>query len=122
MLGHAVGINAKARLSLRLSLKAGPNVHAGGIEPYEKRLPIRVGTLHEAKRAVEKFLVNRFHALLGEGARVLAALLAPLAEARLLASRFRESRLASQYAPGPKAHPEFQILGIVRMLGLVLCI
>ena len=63
VLHHAVGIEAQPRLSLRLLLQVGEDVHAGRVPPAEERLAVRVGLLDELQARVEELLVHRLHAL-----------------------------------------------------------
>ena len=58
----------------------GPDVHAGRIEPHEERLRVADCASMNSVRGLEKLLVDRLHALLGEWPGVLAFLLAPGAE------------------------------------------
>ena len=92
MLHHAVRIDAEPGLALRLRLEPGPDVHAARIEPDEERLLVAVGAVDEVDRGLEEFLVDRLHALLGERPGVLAFLLAPRAEARIVARRVGRGR------------------------------
>src|ERR1700742_4661933 len=87
MLDHAVWVDAKAGLALRFSLEAGPDVHPARIEPHEERLFVAIGAIDETHRRIEKFFVDRLHALLGERPGVLASLLAPCAETGIVARR-----------------------------------
>ena len=98
----------------------GPDVHAAGVGPHEERLPVAVGAVDEVERGGEKFLVHRLHALLGERAGVLALLLAPLAEARILARRVGGLRDAFQHAARAVLRLEGRILRIVDVLRLLL--
>ena len=65
----------------------GPDVHAGRIEPHKERLAVADGAVDEFRRGLEELLVDRLHALLGERPGVLAFLLAPGAEARIVTRR-----------------------------------
>src|SRR5262249_14126665 len=100
----------------------GPDMHAGRIEPREERLLVPVRAIDEVERGVEKLLVYGLHAFLGERAGIGAALLAPLAEARVLPRCFCDGRGASQHPARAEAQPELRTLRIVRMLGLILSI
>ena len=94
MLHHAVGIDAEPGLALGRGLEAGPDVHAGRIEPDEERLLVPVCAVDEVERGLEEFLVDRLHALLGERPGILAFLLAPWAEARVVTGRVGGGREA----------------------------
>jgi hypothetical protein len=95
-------------------------VHAGGIEPGEERLFVPVCPVDEVEGGAEKFLVRRLHGFFGERAGIGAALLAPLAETRILARRIGDGCRAAQDAPRSEAQLELHILRIVGVLGLVL--
>jgi hypothetical protein len=106
MLDHAVRIDAQPRLSLRGRLEVGPDVHTGRIEPHEERLAVAHGAVDEFRRGLEKLLVDRLHALLGERAGVLAFLLAPGAEARIVARRIGGGGDAFENAARTELRPE----------------
>jgi hypothetical protein len=59
-------------------------MHAAGIEPREEGLLLLVRTVDKVERGLQKLVVDGFHAFLGERASVIAALLPPLAEPRIL--------------------------------------
>ena len=120
VLHHTVRIKAEFGLPLRLGLKPGPDVHTGRIEPGEERLLVAVRAVDEVKRGAEKFLVHCLHAFLGEWAGIGAALLAPLAETRILARRIGNGRRAAKDAARTETQLELSILRIVGVLGLVL--
>src|SRR6202043_514384 len=105
VLHHAVRIYAEPGLSLRLGLEPGPDMHAARIEPDEERLLVPVRTADEVDRGPEELLVDRLHALLGERAGVLAFLLAPRPEARVVARRVGRGRDALENAARPEARP-----------------
>ena len=120
MLHHAVGIDAEPGLALRLRLEPRPDVHAARIEPDEERLLVPVRAVDEVDRGFEEFLVDRLHALLGERSGVLAFLLAPGAEARIVARRVGRGRNAFHDAARTELRLEGGILRIVGVLRLVL--
>ena len=64
-----------------------------------------VRAVDEVERGAEKLLVDRLHALLGERPGVLALLLAPGAEARVLAGRLRIGRDAFHHAARAEIAP-----------------
>ena len=68
---HAVGVEAVTRFALPLGRQASPHVHAGGVEPDEKRLVGFDCLVHEAHCGVGKFLVDDLHALAGQRAGIL---------------------------------------------------
>src|SRR4029079_12703567 len=112
VLHHAVGIDAKASLFLRLRLEAGPDMHAARIEPGEEGLLLLVGAIDEVQRGVEKLLIHRLHALLVERAGILAILLTPFAEARVLPGCFSGGGNAPHHAARTEFESELGVLGI----------
>jgi hypothetical protein len=120
VLHHAVGIDAEPGLALGRGLETGPDVHAGRIEPDEERLAVADGAIDEVGRGLQKLLVDRLHALLGERAGVLAFLLAPGAEARIIAGRVGCGRDAFEDATRAELCLEIWALRIVGILGLLL--
>ena len=69
----------------------------------------------------EHFLVDRLHPLLRQRAGVLAALLAPLAEAAVVGKRaLGVSRVAVEHAARAELLLELRVLRIVGVLGLLL--
>src|SRR5262249_40354274 len=91
-----------------------------GVEPDEEGLLVLDGAIDEIRRRRQELLVDRLHALLGERAGIDASLLAPGAEARVVAWRVGLRRHAFQHAARAELGGEAGILGIVRMLRLVL--
>ena len=79
-----------------------------------------MGAVDEVERGFEEFLVDRLHALLGQRPGVLAFLLAPRAEARVLAGRLGVGRHAFQDAARAELRLELWVLRIVRVLRLFL--
>src|SRR6516165_5663757 len=120
MLHHPVRIDAEPGLSLRRWLEMGPNVHAGRIEPDEERLAVADGAVDEFHRGLQELLVDCLHAFLGERASVVAFLLAPGAEAWIVARRVGGGRDALENAARTELRPKVGILGIVGILGLLL--
>ena len=120
MLHHAVGIDAETGLALGFGLETRPDVHAARIEPDEERLLVAICAVDEIGRGAKEFLVDRLHALLGERPGVLAFLLAPGAETRIVAWRVGRGRNALHDAARAELRLEGRILRIVRMLRLVL--
>jgi hypothetical protein len=120
VLHHAVRIDAESGLALGLGLEPRPDVHASRVEPHEERLAVPDGAVDEFGRGLQKLLVDRLHAFLGERPGVLAFLLAPGAEARIVARRVGRGRDALQNAARTELRSESRILGIVRVLGLIL--
>ena len=98
----------------------GPDVHAGRIEPHEERLAVADGAVDEFRRGLEKVLVDRLHALLGERPGVLAFLLAPGAEARVVTRRVGGGRDAFENATRAELRLEIRALRIVGILGFLL--
>src|SRR5262249_35575807 len=115
-----VRIDAKPGHSLGRGLEPGPDVHAGRIEPDEERLAVADRAVDELRRGLDKLFVDRLLALPGERAGVLAFLLAPRAEAGIVARRVGGGGDALEHAARTELRPERRILRIVRMLGLVL--
>ena len=95
-------------------------MHAARIEPGKERLLVPIRAVDEVEGGFKKLLVDRLHALLGERSGIGAALLAPLAETRILAWRLGDGRRAAQHAARTEAQPELGALRVVRVLGLVL--
>ena len=120
VLHHAVGIDAEAGLALGLGLEPRPDVHAGRIEPNEEGLLVSVRAVDEVDRGGEELLVDGLHALLGERPGILAFLLAPRAEARIVAQRVGGGGHALQDAARTELRSEGGVLWIIGMLGLVL--
>jgi hypothetical protein len=87
MLDHAVGIDPQPGLSLGCGLEVGPDIHAGRVEPHEERAAISHRAFYEFRCGPQKLLVDRLHAQPGEGAGVVASLLAPRAEAGIVPRR-----------------------------------
>src|ERR1700730_1903453 len=106
VLDHAVRIDAETGLALGRGLETGPDVHAGRAEPHEKRLIVPGPAVDEVSGGLEELLVRRLHALFVERAGVRAALLAPLAESRVLAGSGGGGRRASAHATRADAQPE----------------
>jgi len=119
-LGHAVGHQTQAGLALRLRLEVSVDVHARRIEPTEERLPGFVLSVDEIDRGVEKFLVDRFHPLLGQRAGVIDGLLADAAKARVGCGVVLVTRLALEYAARTEFGAELGILRVVFILWLFL--
>ena len=94
-------------------------MHAGGIEPGKERFLVAVRPVNEVEGGAQKFLVHCLHALLAERTGVGAALLAPLAETRILARRIGDGRRAAKDAARTEAQLELRVLRIVGVLGLV---
>src|SRR5262249_38312421 len=106
MLHHAVRIDAEPRLSLGRWLEVGPDVHAGRVEPHEEWLAVADSTVDEFRCGLQKFFVDRLHPLPGERAGVLAFLLAPGAEARIVTGRIDRSRDALEDAARTEPRPK----------------
>jgi hypothetical protein len=120
VLDHPVGIDAEAGHVLRLGLQPGPDVHPAWIEPGEERLARGVRPVDEVERRRQELLVDSLHALLVEGASVLAVLRAPGPEPRVLAGRVGVRRGAAHHPARTEAQAELGALGIIGMLGLIL--
>ena len=74
--------------------------------------------IDEIERGAEEFLVDRLHALLRQRPGVLALLLAPRPEARIVAGRLRVGRDAFHHAARAEARLELRVLRIVGVLRL----
>ena len=121
VLDHAVGIDAEPGLALRLGLEAGPDVHAGRIEPDEERLLVLVRAVDEVERGVEELLVDRLHALLGRAGRCPRSSACPMrrsADPRPASRRW--SPCICSTPRGPNLQLELGVLRIVGVLRLVL--
>ena len=120
MLHHAVRINAESGFSLRLGLSLVQMCMRLELNQAKNGFLSRFARSMNSMRGAEKLLVHRLHALLGERTGVRAALLAPLAEARIFSRSFGDGRRASEHAPRTEAQFELGILRIIGMLRLVL--
>src|SRR5262245_64715516 len=97
------------------------DVHACCIEPDEPGLAGLGLVLDEALGFRRDLRVEGLHALLGEGTRVVAALLAPLAEAGVIRQRaVGRGRYAFEDAARTEILLELFALGVVWVLGLFL--
>src|SRR5205823_2094933 len=97
---------------LGFELEPGPDVHAARIEPGEERLFVATGAIDKIHGSCEEFLVDRFHALLGERTGVLAFLFAPSSEAGILAGRIGRGSYALHHSARTELRPEGWILRI----------
>ena len=77
------------------------DVHTGRIEPYEERLAVFAGFVHELYGIVEYFVVHGFHAFGTELTRVLYLLLAYFPPSRLHGRVVRAGSPAMDHVPGP---------------------
>ena len=68
---HHVVVETLAGLADVLFRPVRPEVHAGSVEPHEERFVRFRLPVDEFPRRGDKFLIRRFHALAGQGARVL---------------------------------------------------
>ena len=110
-------------LPTEFGLQMGEDVHPGRIEPDEERLLVLVGAVDEVERSVEELPVHGLHPLLGDRASVLALLLAPRSEARVVAGGLGRGRHAFKHAARAEILGEVRILRrlrIVRVFGLFL--
>src|SRR5262249_6028772 len=113
-------VDSESRLALRLRFQSGPYVHSARIEPDEEWFLVAVRALNEIRGRLEEFLVDRFHALLGKRPGVLAFLLAPGAEAGIIARRVSCGGRAFQHAARSELRPECGILRVVSVLRFIL--
>jgi hypothetical protein len=120
VLDHAVGIGPEPRHVLRLGFEMGEDVHPGRIKPDEERLLCGVRAFDKIERRVKEFGVDSPHALLGQRPGVLAFLLAPGAEARVVTRRLDLGRDALQDAARAEVRPELGALRIVGVFRLLL--
>ena len=95
-------------------------MHPAWVEPDEERLLVAVGAVDEVGRGAEELFVDRFHALLGERPGILAFLLAPRTETRIVARRVGRVGDALHDAARTEPRPECRVLRIIRMLRFVL--
>ncbi len=109
VLDHTVVVLGSRRQSRFVAVRVPhmrAQVHAGGVEPAEKRR-VRPGlTLDEVYCRGGRFVVDRLHAFPGECAGVLDGLLADLAPARLFGRVVALRRLGAQHAARAKGLPE----------------
>ncbi|MNZ95643.1 hypothetical protein D3C78_1148070 [compost metagenome] len=98
----------------------GEDVHARGVDPGEERLVLLHRLVHEPERGLGELHVDVLHALAGQRAGVLAALLAPLAEARVLAGLVFAAGIAVQHAARAEALLELRVLRVIDVLRLLL--
>ena len=78
-----------------------------------------VASLHEIDRVCGDFLVNRFHALLGQRAGVLDGLFADLAESRVIGGIVLVRRVAVQDAARSEHRLELRVLRIIHIFRLL---
>src|SRR5262245_15949505 len=109
-----------ARLTAALGLGMRPQMHVGGVEPYEEGLAGVVLALDEILSGSHEVVVAGLHALAGEGPGVLDRVLADATPARLLGLVVLIGRLAAQHAARPEPLLEFRILRIVLVLRVLL--
>ena len=95
-------------------------VHTCRIEPDEERFVGAGLPLNEVDRGGAGLVVDGFHALFGQCARILDGLLADPAETWILSGVVAVRRLAPQHAARTEPGPELRVLGIIGMLRLLL--
>jgi hypothetical protein len=113
MLHHAVDVFAIA-VGVAAAMAGADmrsQVHAGRVEPDEEGLAGPLLPLHEIDRRGRRFIVDGFHALLGQRAGILDGLLADLAEARVDGRIVAIGRLAFQHAARAEFGEIRRILG-----------
>ena len=94
-------------------------MHPAWIEPHKEGLLVAVCPIDEIRRSCKEFLVDCFHALFGERSGILALLLAPGAEAGIVAGRVGRDCDAFHHATRAKLRLERWILRIVRIFRLI---
>ena len=95
-------------------------MHPGRVVPDEERLVGLVRLVDEAFRGGQELAVDRLHPLGGERAGVLALLLAPGAEARVLAGLVEGGGVAVQHAARAELALEARVGRVVDVLRLLL--
>src|SRR5262249_5137983 len=119
VLHHAIGINAKSGLSLRVRLEMSPYVHPSWIEPDEEWLLLLICSLDEVQGCRDELFIDRLHALLCERTCILTSLLAPRTEAGIIARCVRCRRKTFEHATGSELRSECWIFRIIRVLGFL---
>ena len=95
-------------------------MHPAWIEPNKEGFLVTVCPIDEIHRSCKEFLVDCFHALLGERPGVFALLLAPGTETGVVARRVGGDRDALHDTARTELRAERGILRIVRILRLLL--
>src|SRR6516225_9428203 len=120
MLDHAVRIDPEPGLAPGFRLEMGPDVHPGRVEPDKEWLLVPDGAVDEVVRGADELRIDYFHALTGKRSGVLAFLLAPGAEARIVAWRVGGGGDTFEHPARPEIHPEGRVFRIILVLRLFL--
>src|SRR5262249_14784112 len=113
-----IGALPTSSLTDALGLRVRAQVHVREIHPNQERF---VGVLlppNEINGAVRDVVIDRYHALLGQGASVRTDLFSDFSEARIDRGVVFVRRLAVQDAARPILPAELRVLRIVRQLWL----
>src|SRR5258708_18192357 len=94
-------------------------MHPAWIDPHEEGLLVAVCAIDELRRGLEEFLIDGFHALLGERTGILAFLFAPGAKTGIVARRVGRDCHALHHAARAELRLERWILRIVRIFRLI---
>src|SRR5215831_13022608 len=111
---HAIAVRILATLTKILWCNVSSEMHGGSVVPQEEWL-VRLGLfLHPCKRGAGDFLVNGFHALLGERAGVFNFLFSYTTPAGVRGRVIVVCRPAVQHATWSELGLELWVLRIVR--------
>ena len=122
VLDHAVDVLAVTVLVTTAVLGADvrAQMHARRVVPNEEWFARDVLALHKVDRRSGGLVVDRFHALLGESARVLDGLLADLPESRIDGRIILGCGLGLEHAARAELCPVRRVLRVVRQFRLFL--
>jgi hypothetical protein len=122
MIDHGIVVRAleTPRLPDALRLGMGAEVHVGEVHPDEERLVRIFLAPDEVHGPLRDVVVDRQHALPGQGAGILAYLLAHLSEAWINRCVVLIRGFAIHDAARPILRPKRGVLGVIRQFGFFL--